>query len=132
MKSLAVVTDDRVGLLADMSYILGKAKINIESLSVDVVGGKAIIVLTVKASDSAENVLRAAGYKVEESNILVLKLQDQPGELNRITNILKKEQISIENVHMLSRDGKSTIIGIVVDKPKKAETLLQQYLVNKD
>ncbi|MFH2106101.1 MAG: ACT domain-containing protein [Candidatus Micrarchaeota archaeon] len=132
MKSLAVVTEDRVGLLADISYILGKAKINIESLSVDVVGGKAVIILTVNSSDSAEEALRAAGYKVEESNVIVLKLQDQPGELNRITSLLAKEHVSIDNVHILSRDGKCTIIGIVVDKPKKAEVLLEKYLVNKE
>ena len=28
MKTITIVADDRVGLLADMSYVLGKAKID--------------------------------------------------------------------------------------------------------
>ena len=50
MKSLTIVADDRVGLLSDISYVLGKSKINIESISVDVIGNKAVIVLTIKNS----------------------------------------------------------------------------------
>ena len=131
MKSITVVAEDRVGLLADISYLLGKAKVNIEAISVDVVAGKAVISLTLRDDIKAKGILENSGYKVAESNVVVVKLSDQPGELSKITNTLAQEKINIENVHMLSKDGKTTILAVVVDKPKRAAKLLEKYLVNK-
>ncbi len=132
MKAITIVADDKVGLLADISYILGKAKVNIESISVDVVGGKSIISLVLSDDTRGKNVLETSGYKVNELNSLVLKVNDQPGELSRITNSLSKEGVNIENVHMLSKDSKNTIISVVVDKPKRAASLLKEYLLSSD
>ena len=132
MKSVTIVADDRVGLLADISYLLGKAKVNIESISVDVVAKKAVISLIIKDPDRAKTVLENAGFKVTESNSIVIKLVDKPGELSRITSMLAESGINIENVHIVSRDGSNTILSVVVDKPKKAVKLLDEFLLNKE
>lgn len=132
MKSLTIVADDRIGLLADISYILGKAKVNIEAVSVDVVGGKAIVAITVKDIKTAREVLERNGYKITDEAALVIKIPDQPGELSRITSLLAKEKVDIKNVHQLSRDGKSTILSLMVDRPRKAEELLKEFLVKSD
>ncbi|MEK6978693.1 MAG: ACT domain-containing protein [Candidatus Micrarchaeota archaeon] len=132
MKSITVVADDRVGLLADISYILGKARINIESVSVDSIGGKAIIVLTVRDTQKTADVLQKSGYSISEANVLVVKLSDQPGELSKITAMLVDEKVNIQNVHMLSRDGKQTVLALMLDKPKKAEKLLAPYLITSE
>ncbi|MDO8554119.1 MAG: hypothetical protein Q7S22_04900 [Candidatus Micrarchaeota archaeon] len=132
MKSITVIADDRVGLLADISYLLGKAKINIESIGLEVVAGKAVMSLTLKDPEKAKTVLEHAGYEVTETNMIVVKLNDQPGELGKITSMMAQEKINIENIHMLSKDGKATIIAIKVDKPKRALKLLEPYLVNRE
>ncbi len=129
MKTLTIVADDKVGLLADISYILGKAKINIENISVDVVGGKAIITIGVSDKERTKSILEAANYKVNDVESIVVKLQDKPGELGKITNLLAKEGINITNVHMITKDGKNTIIALIVDKPRKAELLLKDYML---
>jgi len=129
MKYLTIVVDDRVGLIADISYILSKAKINIESISVEVVGDKAIISLGIKDLEKAQEVFRNSGYVFTKQNALVLKLLDRPGELNNIAFVLKEKNIKINNVHILSRGETQTIISIVVDKPKTAKKLLEKYLV---
>ena len=74
MKSVTVVAEDRVGLLADISYILGKSSINIDALSVDVVGKKAIIALTVKDPKHAGSVLEKNGFGIAEMDSIVIKL----------------------------------------------------------
>ena len=132
MKTLTIVADDKVGLLADISYILSKSKINIESINVDVVAGKAIITLTMSDADKGKKTLEAAGYKVEEMNAVIVKLSDEPGELSKITQMLSKEGININNVLMISKDGKSTVLSITVDKPKKAMLVLHDYLITKE
>jgi hypothetical protein len=132
MKTLTIVADDKVGLLADISYILGKSKINIDTINVEVVSQKAMITLGLHDFDKAKSVLEASGYKVTEANMVVVKLNDQPGELSRITKLLAKEGINIENVLMLSRDTSNTVLAIAVDKPKRASELLKDVLVGKE
>jgi len=132
MKAVTIVADDKVGLLADISYVLGKAKINIESINVDNVGGKSIVSLTLSDRDRGKSVLEASGYSVSDLDSVILKLSDKPGELSKITATLSKEGVNIQNVHMVSRDGTNTIISLIVDKPKKAESVLRDYLVAGD
>ncbi|MDD5340287.1 MAG: ACT domain-containing protein [Candidatus ainarchaeum sp.] len=132
MKVLTIVADDKVGLLADISYILSKSRINIDSVNVDVVSGKAIITLSISDVIKGKTVLEASGYSVEGGEAVIVKMPDQPGELNRITAMLSKESINIENVHTLSKDGKSTVLSIRTDKPKRAATVLKAYLITRE
>jgi hypothetical protein len=132
MKVLTIVADDKVGLLADISYILSKSRINIDSVNVDVVSGKAIITLSLSDVIRGKTVLEASGYSVEGGEAVIVKMPDQPGELNRITAMLSKESINIENVHTLSKDGKNTVLSIRTDKPKRAATVLKQYLITRE
>jgi len=130
MKSITIIENDRVGLLADISYILGKARINIESISVDVIGNKALVRLIVKDAKETKDVLEMNKFHVSEENATILKLPDQPGELSRITSLLAKDKIDIKNVHIISRNGKETILSIVTDKPKKTEVILKDILAS--
>lgn len=132
MKSITIVADDKVGLLADISYILAKSKVNIDAINVDVVGGKAIISLALSDPAKGKQVVEAAGYKCEDQNAVVIKLPDKPGELNRTTALLAKEGVNVQNVHMLSKDGANTVLSIVVDKPKRAALILQPLLITND
>ena len=129
MKSVTIVADDKVGLLADISYILAKAKINIDSVTVDVIGGKAIISLGLSDAVKGKGVLEAASYKVEDVNSVVVKLPDKPDELSKITAMLTKDGVKVENVRTLSKDEGNTILAITVDKPKRAIGVLKNYLI---
>lgn len=132
MRTVTIIAEDKVGLLADISYILGKAKINIESINVDVVGEKAIVNLALSDNNRGKDVLEASGYRITENDTVVIKLRDHPGELNRITSLLSSEGVSIENVHMLSKDGTNTILALRVDKPKRAATLLKEFSIGSE
>ncbi len=130
MKSVTVVAEDRVGLLADISYILGKSNINIDALSVDVVGKKAIIALTVRDPKHAGSVLEKNGFSTTELDSIVIKLPNKPGEINRIADRLNEEKVSIENMHILSTDMNGGVFALNVDKPRKAVRLLNEFVIS--
>jgi hypothetical protein len=132
MKTVTIVANDKVGLLADISYILAKAKVNIESINVNVVSGKAVITLSLSDAVKGREVLESSGFSIEEMNAVIVKLEDKPGELNRITKLLSQEGINIENVHMLSKDGKTTMLSLLVDNPRKASLVLKDNLITKE
>ena len=129
MKQIAVVADDRVGLLADISYILGKARINIDSIVVQVHGGKAVIDLTVKDDEKASRMLSSNGYNVLSSEVLLVKLQDEPGELSKLSTKLREAGVNIESLYMIARGGGFCVNALKVDKPKKAKKLLASFLM---
>jgi hypothetical protein len=129
MKQLTVIMDDRVGLLADLSYLLGKAKINIDAISVEVHGGKGIINVVVKDEKKATAVLNANGYHVLSSEMLIIKLRDEPGELSAVSKRLQAAKVSIESLYVLVRGDGYCLDALKVDKPAKAKKLLAGYLV---
>ena len=132
MKEISIITDDRVGLLADISYILGKARVNIESIAASAVGGKAVLSIVVKDYEKAKQVLENSGFKVSAGNVIFLKLEDQPGKLAEIAKSLAESGINVENLHLVSRDGKNTIVGLTLMNPKKARGLLKEYLIENE
>ncbi|NYZ60952.1 ACT domain-containing protein [Candidatus Micrarchaeota archaeon] len=132
MKDICVVTDDRVGLLADISYILGKSRVNIDSIAVSSVGGKAVFSIMVKDQEKARSVLEGNGFSVSSGNVIFVKLEDQPGRLAEIAKLLSGNRISVENLHLISRDGKNSIVGITVSRPRKARKLLSGCLIEND
>ncbi|MBN2478498.1 ACT domain-containing protein [Candidatus Micrarchaeota archaeon] len=132
MRTLVVVAEDKIGLLADISYVLGKSKINIEGVSVNVIGGKAVVGVVVKDDIKAKDVLTRSGYTVMETGVIVIKLEDKPGSLSEITKKLAEEGVAIQNVHIISKNGKYAVLALIVDKEKKARVLLKDYLVEEN
>jgi len=132
MKSITIVADDKVGLLADISYVLAKSKINIDAINVDVIGGKAVISLGMGDAVKAKQVVESAGYKCEDTNAVVIKLLDTPGELNKTTALLAKEGVNVQTVHMLAKDSKNAVLSFIVDKPKRAMLILQPQLITNE
>ena len=130
MKELVVVTNDRVGLLADISGVLAKHNINIEGVTVEVTGKKAVCrVLTVKEdATKAKHELERAGFKVLASDVLVVKLQDRPGELSGLARKLADSGVSIRNVHLLGKTNGHTLCALEADNPKAARSLLAKYM----
>jgi len=130
MESLTIIAPDKIGLLLDVTTALGKEKINIESISLEVVGNKAIIRLIVRKNKkkNAKATLEKKSFHVVSSDTFVIKLADKPGELAKIAKLMTENGVSVENVHIVDKQGGQTLCAIKVDKAKKAEDLLKEYL----
>ena len=129
MHGITVVADDRVGLLADISYILGTTHINIETISISAIGGKAVITLLVKNPEKAEAVLKNNGFAVSPADVLFVRVEDRPGALAEIAKRLADNKINGENLTLVTKDGKMGIMSIAVDRPRKAKDVLKDCLI---
>lgn len=127
MKELCVVSKDRVGLLADISEILGKHEINIDSLSMQTSNDTAIIHLKVSKEKDARDLLMKTGFKVAENDHLVLNMKDRPGELAKISRLLANGQININNVHVMDERNNMKILALDTSDNPKAKKLLANY-----
>ena len=129
MKQITVVVADKVGVLAELSYLLGKAHVNIDAISAEVQGGKSVINLVVSDDKKAEMILRSNGYHVLAGEMLVVKVKDAPGALSEISKKLQRAKINIESIYLLTRGEGYSLDAIMVDKPKKAKKVLADYIV---
>ena len=99
-KDLAVSMEDRPGTLADLGETLGKAGINIEGLCGVPTGGKSVVHLLVEDVAAARSALEGAGMHVEgEQEVLLVGVQDRPGDLGRICRKIAQAGVNINLVY---------------------------------
>jgi hypothetical protein len=128
MKELLVLARDRIGLLADLAYILGQANINIESISADTLGDKAVMHIIVSDDKLGKDILEKGGFIVMSSDAIVIKIMDRPGELAKVARMLADAKIDIKNVQLLTKENTLALYTLRVDNVKKALTLLKEYM----
>jgi len=129
MKPVVVVTDDRPGLLSDISYILSKSGVGIDTVDVDLVGGKAILSVTVKDPKKAKMVLESNGYNTMELDTIVIKVPDRLKSFARIIEMLERKKVRIEDCSEVISDENHGIFALVVDKKRKATRLLGEFII---
>ncbi len=130
MEGLTIIAPDRIGLLLEITDVLGKQHINIESISLEVVGKKAVVRLMIdnKSIAGVKEIFEKKGFRAVESDTFVVKLTNKPGELSKVAKVLAENGVSVENVHIVDKQGKQTLCAIRVDNSEKAEKLLKEYM----
>ncbi len=118
-KDLTVILEDHPGALADLGEALGKAGINIDGLCGVPGGGKGAVHFLVEDAADARRALEGAGMHVEsERDVLIVDVQDRPGELGKICRKLANAGVNI-NLTYFSQKG--LVIGAdSLDKARAA------------
>lgn len=129
MKELIVLAKDRMGLLADVTYILGSARINIENLTATVVNDNAVLFIGVKEEKKAKNLLEKNGFKVLSQNTLIIRLLNVPGEMSKVARMLADNNVNIQSVVLLGDEKTHQVYALMVERTRKAKMLLKDYIV---
>ena len=104
MQEITVITENKVGVLADICGLLGRSGVNIEAISAQGLGESGIIRLVTGDVKTAVRELERAGAKIRVAEILTVKLNDQPGELGKIARKLARAGVDIESLYLLSKN----------------------------
>lgn len=114
MKELSIVTDNRIGTLANVAEALGGVGINIEAIAAYEQGGRAVFRVLTNDELSARKALeKAPGVKgVVVSDVLVLKMMNRPGELGKLTRKMANRGIDLESVYIVSKKEDYTEVAI--------------------
>ena len=110
-KELLVKVENKVGILADLSGIMGSSGINIRAISAWSAGNDAFFRLITSDNSKTKNVLRSNDYSFEEKDVVVVELPDNVGELNRLAAKLKSADIDLTYIYgTTSKPGYEAII----------------------
>ena len=111
-REIIVKTENRTGLLAEISRLLGDMGINLLSIALDVADETVVIRLLATSQSYAREALRDAGFSVEERDVVVVELPHHPGFLCRVSEALARKEISLVDLHATVSEEGST--GVVV------------------
>lgn len=128
-KGLLLTVKSRVGLIADLSFILGSAHINIEDINVNTIGDLTIVNLKVSEDEKALEILKNNGYSPITYEGIILSLNNTPGELAKVSKILAENKIQIIRIDIIERTDLKSIVSFEVDKMKKAKEVLQDFIL---
>lgn len=100
-KEILVTVVNKIGVLADMSKLLADAGINIEAVAgYAAEGNKAEIILITTDNLRAADALKEKGYtSIEEREVIMFDLKNQPGALKSVTAKLAAEGLDIKYIY---------------------------------
>ena len=130
MKEIVVVTENRAGLLADISQILAARGINIETIDAEEVHDTAVIELTVDQYDEALQSLRDAGFHAITEDALLVRLKDEPGALAKVAQKFKEAGIDLRSVRFIRREQGFAFVALATDQSEEAKALVREYVVS--
>jgi len=121
-KDLTVMLEDRPGTLADLGEALGKAGVNIEGVCGMPSQGKGVFHILVEDAAAARRALEAAKFHVhEERDVLVLTMEDRPGEIGRVCRRIAAAGVNITLTYLAT----NTRVVLGADNLDKARAAAQ-------
>jgi len=125
---LSIFAENRPGRLAAVTRVLAKEKINIRATTIATSDTFGVINLIVDDRRRAEAVLTKAGMTVTLNQVLAVVIPDQPGGLDKLTQLLFAEGININNAYGFVLEGhKKAVFVVSVDQIEKAEKLVEKH-----
>jgi hypothetical protein len=130
MKQITIITPpDRPGTLADIAECLGARGVNIVDIDATDDHAHGIILLQAEPYDDALRALADAGFHAISEEVLVIRVQDEPGALAKIAARFREPGINISAMRILRRDAGWTSVIISTSDNPRARALLTDCLV---
>jgi len=108
VQQISIFLENKSGRLSEVTRILGDNGINIRALSLADTTDFGILRLIVNDTEKASAVLKKNGFTVGKTDVIAVEVEDTPGGLARILEILNKESINVEYMYAFverSRDN---------------------------
>ena len=111
VQEIVIEDVDRIGVVADISRLLGDMGISLSAVTANVEGDSVRIHLITSSQSYARDALRDAGYTVRERDVLTIELPHHPGFLCRITEALARRELTITELYAtVPEDGETGLV----------------------
>ncbi len=125
LKQLTIFVENKPGTLVNITDILAKNNVNMRALSIADTQDFGILRLIVNDNVTATRALTDAGYLYKITDVVGVKIGDQPGKLSKALQVLSENQINMEYLYaFMARTEKHAYVVIRVENNAKAEKVL--------
>ncbi|WP_031485269.1 ACT domain-containing protein [Maridesulfovibrio frigidus] len=124
---LSIFLENRSGRLAEVTRLLSEAKVNIRALSLADTSDFGILRLIVSDFETAQKVLKDAGFTVGKTTVVAVVVNDKPGGLHSLLDMLRDSSINVEYMYaFVQQSGDSAVIIFRFDRTEQAIELLTE------
>ncbi|WP_407355918.1 ACT domain-containing protein [Methanolobus sp. WCC5] len=124
IKQISLFAENKPGRLANIAKNFRNASINIRAFTIAEAGDFGIIRMVVDKPDTAHQVLHDAGFTVSETSVLGIEMEDVPGGLGKIADVLGEKNINIDYAYaFVTKTEKALLILRVSDIRAAVEVL---------
>lgn len=95
-KELIITTDDKAGMLAEVTSAIAAKGVNITTLCAYVMEGKAVFMMLTNDNKKGMSAAEDKGWKVEESEVVIIELGDKVGATKEIGDKLKAKNVNLK------------------------------------
>jgi hypothetical protein len=126
IKQISVFSENRPGRLSAMAKAMQEEKINIFAFSIAEADGFGVIRALVDKPEKAHEKLTEMGFMVSFTDVIAVKMRDEPGGLFEIAKILGDAGVNIEYAYAYS--GRQVAVLILrVDLVEDAVDRLREH-----
>ncbi len=123
---LCVFVENKPGKLEAISKALAEARINLRGISVASAGEFGVVRIIAGDPDRAFHVLREARFTVSRRRIVVALIEDAPGSLHRVLELLSAQAINLEDCYgIVLGEQRHAAVVLEVEKFPEAERVLK-------
>lgn len=125
IKQLTVFVENKQGALVSITNTLSQHNINLRALSIAETKEFGILRLIVNDEATAEKILKEEGYLIKITDVVGVKIGDQPGKLSEALKVLDDNKINMEYLYaFMARTEKHAYVVIRVENNDTAEKTL--------
>ncbi|HOI58788.1 MULTISPECIES: ACT domain-containing protein [unclassified Methanoculleus] len=110
VKQISIFSENRPGRLAAIAGALRDAKINIFAFSIAEADGFGVVRALVDRPEDAHRTLTDLGFRVSFTDVIGVKMRDEPGGLSDIASVLGDAGINIEYAYAYSGKDAAVLI----------------------
>ncbi|MFH2218530.1 MAG: ACT domain-containing protein [Pseudomonadota bacterium] len=126
-EQISVFLENKAGRLAEVAAILAEAEVNIRALALADTSDFGVLRLIVNDNDRAETALKNRGFTVGKTDVVAVEVEDRPGGLHSILNILNREGVNVEYMYaFVQQSGDNAIMIFRFDNLDHAVEILQK------
>jgi hypothetical protein len=113
IQQLSVFVENRLGHLRAPCQVLADAGINLATLSLADTQQYGILRLIVRDWRRAKDVLGAAGFVVNVTEVLAVEVPDRPGGLADLLRVIEQARISVEYMYAFAEKRNNMAVLII-------------------
>jgi len=126
IKQITVFVENKQGALVSITDTLAKHNVNLRALSIAETEAFGILRLIVNDEATAEKTLADEGYLIKVTDVVGVKIGDEPGKLTAALAVLDKAKINVEYLYaFMARTEKHAYVVVRVEDNAAAEAALE-------
>jgi len=125
-EQISVFLENKAGRLAEVTGILSEANVNIRALALADTSDFGVLRLIVDNNEKAVDALKNRGFTVGRTDVLAVEVEDKPGGLYRILDMLHQAQINVEYMYaFVQHSGENAVMIFRFDNIDEAVKVLE-------